>query len=150
MISWCWLCSSSWASLSASCANPVSYTHLLIVRQLQPLQDLFIALHHLAGRKPHRDLCLGRMVLDQVHDCMDPPVDPFLLFTEVHLQRLLLVSGHMDCMADQLLDPCLLYTSFWALHLSRNRHTSRPSEQPRVLYSYRPAYSLFKLSLIHI
>ena len=45
------------------------------------------------------------MVLDQMHDRMDPPVDPFLLFTEVHLQRLLLVSGHMDCMADQLLDP---------------------------------------------
>ena len=48
------------------------------------------------------------MVLDQVHDCMDPPVDPFLLFTEVHLQRLFLVSGHMDRMADQLLDPLSL------------------------------------------
>ena len=72
----------------------------LLLGKMQLFQQLTVSLHYLTGRKPDGNTCLSGMVLNQVHDGMNSPVNPFFFAAKIHLQRLFLVFRHMNGMAD--------------------------------------------------
>ena len=92
------------------------YDHLLDGRLVlrMNVQGLFhpgITLHQLACRKPHRDPGFRRVVLDEVHDAVEAPVQrPVIVFlaAEVLAARFFLIFGNVDGMIHQLLDALVL------------------------------------------
>ena len=86
--------------------------HLLfILLELQRFQDPFVSLNHLGRGKTDRYLRALRMILNQVHDCVQRSVYSaavFLRVTEILPSGSLLIFRHMDRMPYQLVDTLVL------------------------------------------
>ena len=111
-----------------NCCGPIKSTflfHLLynmlqelffILIQLELFQDQFIPFCQFACRKSYRNVCLLRMILDQMHDPVQASVycsAMVICITEILSSRTFLIFCHMHCMFDQFFNSFILRSRYW-------------------------------------